>query len=42
MDQGEVLLFDPVALATVCDTAECVLFLFIALAAEDKVPYIVV
>lgn len=42
MDQGKVLLFDPVTLTTLCDTAKCVLFYVIALTAKDKVPYIIV
>ena len=42
MGQRKILIFDPVALTALCDTAKCVLFLVIALATEDKVPYIVV
>lgn len=42
VDQGKVLHFDPVALTTLCDTAECVLLCVIALTAEDKVPHIVI
>jgi hypothetical protein len=40
--EGEILFFYPVALATLCDAAKCMLFCFVALATENKVPYIVV
>ncbi len=42
MDEGKVLFFDPIALTTLCNTTEPVLVLFVALATEDKVPYIIV
>ena len=42
MYEREILIFYPVALATLCYAAKCMLLCFVALATEDKVPYIVV
>lgn len=42
MDQGEVLLFNPVTVSTLCNAAESPFFLVIAFASEDKVPDIIV